>query len=116
MRRTAVLLAAALAMGCSVPDVTFLSDAAAADGGDGGDGSGGDAPSDGANDADAEIYCVDGGDPPDGGFCCSPGVVCFGNNCNVQNCLKCVNLCGASMICCAKGNMPTCQMAPPPCL
>jgi hypothetical protein len=113
--RTGVLLAAAFGVGCSVPDVTFLSDDASVEGGDAGDGAAGDSPSDGPNDGDAASYCIDGGAPPDGGVCCSPGVVCFGN-CNLPNCAKCNNTCGASAICCAKGgNVPTCQQAPPPC-
>ncbi|HEY8040222.1 MAG TPA: hypothetical protein VIF15_10540 [Polyangiaceae bacterium] len=127
MRIPLALAAAALPLGCSVPDVTFTADDATAEtggpeaGDDASEGGAGDGTS-GTADADADappgpydgpVYCADGGPPPpDGGKCCPGGAPCYGT-CNAVACGNCGS-CSSPSVCCSKGSAGTC--GPPPCL
>jgi len=94
------LVVPCLALGCSVPDVTFVAD-------DGGDASADDVASDSADSAAG--YCIDGAPtPPAGGVCCARGIACYGN-CNTPGCDKCAAACTAGEACCVRGSTATCN-------
>jgi len=128
MTRLAACLAL-LAVGCSVPAVSFYPDDATSNpdtsGADGDDAADASIDSDASTAADADTgavsdapydgpaYCTpDGAPAPAGTKCCDvdaePGVVCSGT-CNAPSCAACAG-CALPNICCSKGAHGTCEL------